>query len=103
MSSRLFLTLDYAGLGNQVAMLDGGLEAWKEEERPVTQNGTVFQEGTIDITEQARTTIHPARFQNCDRAGVLLILPVPWLQFLKFLKTHDRLSRSKEYWANLRA
>lgn len=49
-ASRLFLTLDYAGLGNQVAMLDGGLEAWKEEGRPVTQSETAFKEGTIDIT-----------------------------------------------------
>ncbi len=33
-AARLFVTLDYAGLGNQVAMLNGGLKAWKESEDP---------------------------------------------------------------------
>ena len=48
-AARLFLTLDYAGLGNQVAMLNGGLKAWREEGRPVTQGVTAFKEGTVDI------------------------------------------------------
>jgi len=48
-ATRLFLTLDYAGLGDQVAMLNGGLKAWREEGRPVTQGVTAFKEGTVDI------------------------------------------------------
>ena len=48
-AARLFLTLDYAGLGNQVAMLNGGLKAWREEGRPVTQGVIAIKEGTVDI------------------------------------------------------
>lgn len=48
-AARLFVTLDYAGLGNQVAMLNGGLKAWKEEGRPVTQGVTTLTEGKVDI------------------------------------------------------
>jgi thiosulfate/3-mercaptopyruvate sulfurtransferase len=35
-AARAFFTLEYAGLRGQVAMLDGGLEAWMRENRPTT-------------------------------------------------------------------
>jgi thiosulfate/3-mercaptopyruvate sulfurtransferase len=35
-AARVFLTLDYFGLGGQTSLLDGGLRAWKAEGRPVT-------------------------------------------------------------------
>ena len=34
-TTRVFFTLDYLGLGDRIAMLDGGLDAWKAEGRPV--------------------------------------------------------------------
>jgi thiosulfate/3-mercaptopyruvate sulfurtransferase len=36
-AGRVLFTLDYAGLGDRVAMLDGGLEAWTREHRQVTK------------------------------------------------------------------
>lgn len=50
MVSRLFLTLDYAGLGRQVSMLNGGFTAWKDEGRPVTESDADHQEGKIEIS-----------------------------------------------------
>lgn len=35
-TTRVFLTLDYLGLGDHVSLLDGGLDAWKAEGRPTT-------------------------------------------------------------------
>jgi len=35
-TSRAFLTLEYAGLRGRVSILDGGLEGWKAEGRPVS-------------------------------------------------------------------
>ncbi len=35
-TSRAYFTLEYMGLGGRVAILDGGLEAWRKEGRPVT-------------------------------------------------------------------
>jgi len=73
-ASRLFLTLDYAGLGNQVAMLDGGLEAWKEEGRPVTQSETAFKEGTIDITIKDEVRISKEEvLAMLHREGVVMV------------------------------
>jgi thiosulfate/3-mercaptopyruvate sulfurtransferase len=36
-TGRLWMTLDYLGHGERSALLDGGLQAWGEEGRPITQ------------------------------------------------------------------
>jgi thiosulfate/3-mercaptopyruvate sulfurtransferase len=35
-TTRVIFTLDYAGLGNHTVLMDGGLDAWVRENRPVT-------------------------------------------------------------------
>lgn len=35
-TARVFMTLDYLGLGDRTSILDGGLPAWRAESRPVT-------------------------------------------------------------------
>ena len=35
-ATRVIFTLDYAGLGSSAALLDGGMQAWKAENRPLT-------------------------------------------------------------------
>jgi thiosulfate/3-mercaptopyruvate sulfurtransferase len=35
-AARVYLTLDYLGLGGRISVLDGGLQAWQSEARPVT-------------------------------------------------------------------
>jgi thiosulfate/3-mercaptopyruvate sulfurtransferase len=35
-ATRVIFTLDYAGLGQSAALLDGGMQAWKAERRPLT-------------------------------------------------------------------
>ncbi len=35
-STRVLLTLQYAGLGNRASLLDGGMQEWKKGDRPLT-------------------------------------------------------------------
>jgi len=44
-TSRAFFTLDYMGLGGRVSILDGGLEAWQAEGRPVSAEAPVVSAG----------------------------------------------------------
>lgn len=44
-STRMMLTLDYAGLGRQSVLLDGGLEAWTAAELPLTEEATYPKAG----------------------------------------------------------
>ena len=46
-STRVIFTLDYAGLGNQSSLLDGGMQAWKKEGKAVTAAPTELKKGTL--------------------------------------------------------
>ena len=46
-TARVFLTLDYLGLGNRTSILDGGLPAWRAENRPVTTEVVEPKKGTF--------------------------------------------------------
>src|SRR5438132_153216 len=35
-TARVFMTLDYLGLGDRTSILDGGLPAWRAEGKPIT-------------------------------------------------------------------
>jgi thiosulfate/3-mercaptopyruvate sulfurtransferase len=44
---RVFYTLDYLGLGDRISMLDGGLDAWKAEGRPIVTETPTIAEGSF--------------------------------------------------------
>ena len=45
--ARIFVTLDYLGMGDRTSILDGGYDAWKAEGKPVTKELLVYQRGTF--------------------------------------------------------
>ena len=73
-AARLYFTLDYAGLADRVAILDGGLLAWKEEGRPLTDSEAVFEMGDVDIqiNEDVRI-LKQEVFANLHQEGVVLV------------------------------
>lgn len=50
-AARAYFTLDYLGLGNRAALLDGGLEEWKLEHRAISSDAVAH--------ETSRLTVHP--------------------------------------------
>jgi len=46
-ATRVMFTLDYAGLGNQSSLLDGGMQKWKRENRALTAEVTPRKVGTL--------------------------------------------------------
>jgi thiosulfate/3-mercaptopyruvate sulfurtransferase len=47
-TTRVYLTLDYLGLGDRTSILDGGLPAWRAEGRPVTSDVSQAKPGKLD-------------------------------------------------------
>jgi thiosulfate/3-mercaptopyruvate sulfurtransferase len=47
LSARTYFTLDYLGMGNNAALLDGGLEKWKAEKREVVTAVPEVKAGTF--------------------------------------------------------
>jgi thiosulfate/3-mercaptopyruvate sulfurtransferase len=54
-TSRAFFTLEYLGLGGRVSILDGGLEAWQAEGRPLATEVPVMAAGRF--TPRPRTEL----------------------------------------------
>jgi len=46
-ATRVIFTLDYAGLGASAALLDGGMQAWKTEGRPLTTDAPRQSRGQL--------------------------------------------------------
>lgn len=46
-STRVVFTLDYAGLGDRTSLLDGGMQTWKSENRPLTKEVPPAGKGTL--------------------------------------------------------
>jgi thiosulfate/3-mercaptopyruvate sulfurtransferase len=49
MATRLFFTLDYLGHGDQAALLDGGLDQWMREKRPISTQVATVPRGTLTV------------------------------------------------------
>ncbi len=49
LASRAYFTLDYLGLGDQTALLDGGLEKWTSEHRTVATNVATPKASTLAV------------------------------------------------------
>jgi thiosulfate/3-mercaptopyruvate sulfurtransferase len=49
-TARLFVTLDYFGLTRRVSLLDGGIEAWREELRPLSTTEPTVRRGSVTLT-----------------------------------------------------
>lgn len=89
-AGRLFLTLDYAGLSDQVAFLNGGLKAWKDEERPLNQNVSAFKEGDIDVRIRDEVLVYKNDvLANLHNEGVILVDARPPEQYYGTELDHD--------------
>ena len=48
-AARAYFTLDYLGLGSRTALLDGGLEKWTAEHRPLSSEATTPHAATLTV------------------------------------------------------
>lgn len=67
-AGRLYVTLAYLGLAHRTAMLDGGLDLWRAEGRPVTTEMPAVVRGTLDVQPRDDVVVHfdwmRARFED---------------------------------------
>lgn len=54
-TTRVFLTLEYLGLGDRTAILDGGLPAWRAEGHPIT--ATTWSAAPGSVTPRVRSDV----------------------------------------------
>jgi thiosulfate/3-mercaptopyruvate sulfurtransferase len=74
MSPRVFLALDYLGLGDQASLLDGGFPAWREEQRPISTETPVWSPGRLTVRAHPEILADAAWIRaHLDNPSLLLI------------------------------
>ena len=73
-TARVFMTLDYLGLGERTSILDGGLPAWRAEGRPVTAELREPRRGTFTPRPNAKLVVDAAWVSaNLNQPGVAIV------------------------------
>ena len=68
-SARLYFTLDYFGLGDRLSLLDGGIDAWREEGRQIDRVAVVAERGSV--------TLHPQSAKLADAKWIVSSTAAP--------------------------
>jgi len=77
-TARVFLTLDYLGMGDRTSILDGGLPVWRAEGRPVTTEvraaATSLKPRTFTPHPNPKLVVDAAWVSaNLDKPGIMIL------------------------------
>jgi thiosulfate/3-mercaptopyruvate sulfurtransferase len=67
-STRVIFTLDWLGLGERTSLLDGGMQLWKRESRPVTAELPAIKPGKLRVKPVKQLTVN-AEWVNAHRGA----------------------------------
>jgi thiosulfate/3-mercaptopyruvate sulfurtransferase len=73
-TARVFMTLDYLGLGDRTSILDGGLPAWRAEKRTVTAELREPKRGSFTPRPNPKLVVDAAWVSaNLNKTGVAIV------------------------------
>lgn len=73
-TARVFMTLDYLGLGDRTSILDGGLPAWRAENRPLTAELREARAGHFTPRPNTKLVVDAAWVSaNINKPGVAIL------------------------------
>jgi thiosulfate/3-mercaptopyruvate sulfurtransferase len=64
LAARAYFTLDYLGLAEHAALLDGGIEKWKAEKKPVSTETESVRRTTLKIAPRREVLISTAQMRE---------------------------------------
>jgi thiosulfate/3-mercaptopyruvate sulfurtransferase len=68
-TARLYFTLDFFGLGDRVSLLDGGIDAWREEGRTVERTAVPVTPGSLTLRPQPSKVVDAKWIVSNSSAG----------------------------------
>jgi len=73
-TARVYAALEYAGLGDRASVMDGGMQAWIAEGRPVTTDGQAPAPGHLTLPPRADVIVDAAWIkERLGRPGVSIV------------------------------
>ena len=73
-TTRVFMTLDYLGLGDRTSILDGGFAAWKAAGGPVTTEVVRVARGTLTVKPRSDVVVDANAVQSAIRDPKVAII-----------------------------
>jgi thiosulfate/3-mercaptopyruvate sulfurtransferase len=68
LAARAYFTLDYLGLGDRAALLDGGMEKWRAERRPESTAAPAIRAGKLSIRAHPEIVVSRDQMSAYSRA-----------------------------------
>ena len=73
-ATRIVFTLDHAGLGTRTSLLDGGMQLWKEQKRPVTREIPTAKKGTLSALKTRPIVVNAEWVKdNVGKPGISVV------------------------------
>ena len=73
-AARAYFTLDYLGVAEKVALLDGGIDKWTAEHRPVSTKAPHIQTAKLTIAPRADILVDIGKLQNLTAAKQVALI-----------------------------
>ena len=89
-AARAYMTLDYLGLADNAALLDGGIEKWHFEKRDVSKEWPRTRSSKLEVTPNKKilTTLEEMK-SHADRNDVALVDARPHAEFTGEKRSED--------------
>jgi 3-mercaptopyruvate sulfurtransferase SseA len=75
-TARIFITLDYLGLGGRTYVLNGGLPAWQDEDRDLSDLVPDFTPGNLQLAGKKTVIIESEQLDNQRWSEKLVLIDV---------------------------
>ena len=69
LAARAYFTLDYLGIGDRAALLDGGIEKWRVERRPESNETPPVHIGKLEIRAHPEVLVELSQMAEYSRSG----------------------------------
>jgi thiosulfate/3-mercaptopyruvate sulfurtransferase len=73
LAARAYFTLDYLGVAERASLLDGGLEKWRAEQRPLSREAVKAQSAKLTIAPRPAILVDTAGIRKLAEKKVVLI------------------------------
>ncbi len=92
MAARAYFTLDYLGIADRVALLDGGLETWTAEHRPLSTETVQIKAAALKVSPRSEILVDTASLQKLEqkKSGTIALIDArPAKEFTGELLSED--------------
>ena len=74
LAARAYFTFDYLGIGDNAALLDGGIEKWRAERRQESRDVPPVRIGKLEVRAQPDVLVDLSQMAEYSRSGSLAII-----------------------------